>query len=981
MKSKTYTTLVSQSKFLKSTMAGLAAACIIMYGHDIQSQTLQLRYTFEDGPGTTTTNDPSSAIYPVVLNMVSGSGADVDLHGPANSGVQNVGTSLNLSTNNPAGNVKGAYAFVTNSSTLGNLGVVSNFTATIWVKMSSLNTNLSNAGTRLFVLATNGVTDDGVANTIGINIQSGTGPIPNAIAISVGNNSYVTAPIYYNFPTNVWLFIAMTYDSVSGNAEVYYGSEATPAKLYAVKNIGAGTNFNFSGSASLSIGNRIQNGTDFPGSIDEFHFYTGVGDASFIEGVRQSSTPVVISGLTPDGSVLMDGTNKLSFTASSANGISTNNIKVAVDGVDISSGLAFSGSSTSWNVTYAGLPVNTNIAAVASQTSLNAVAISMQVTDNAGIVTTNSYVYDDFSPTNFTWEGEDYDFNGGQYIDNPVYQFTASPVSYYNQVGEPPIDYQDNGAGTPRVYRPGDAVETEYSYGTGVNGGNSIGEMMRQKILDAFALDPTIEDVDMGYFDGGSGAGLPNLVNYTRTYPTGTFNIFIRAANGSGGVIGSTLSQVTSGWGTYPQTTTNLGTFSFNNTGGWESYNWIPLRDSSGNLVKINLAGTNTFQLTAGNNGGGNVNFLMLTLANTNLPAISGIYPNGTNMFQPYPTFSFTASSPAGVTINTNSINVQFTVTNLLGQGFVTNLTATNGLTITGTATSRNVSSVLSTNSTYTAVISVTDANGSSANTTVSFDTLSPNYTWEAPDYDYNGGQYIPDPIPVDGYLGQAGVSGIDYNFPNVPPANNYRDSGIVGVEDNTDAPLRLQFITNSPAPQPYDMGYYDSGDWLNYTRNFPAGQYNMYVRAADGIAGGGLGNVGISLVTGGWGTLNQTTTNLGSFNIPNTGGWEAFTWVPLRDAGGNLVKFTGGTTNTLKATSAGSQNVFFYALFPADTNLPSLNNVYPNGTAMSQTTNTFSFNILSAEGVSTNSVAVTVNGITVSNLVFSGSANNWNVS
>src|SRR5258706_10294965 len=69
------------------------------------AQTLQLRYTFEDGPGTTTTNDPSSAIYPLALNMLSASSSAVDLHGPANSGVQNQGASLNLSTNPISGNV------------------------------------------------------------------------------------------------------------------------------------------------------------------------------------------------------------------------------------------------------------------------------------------------------------------------------------------------------------------------------------------------------------------------------------------------------------------------------------------------------------------------------------------------------------------------------------------------------------------------------------------------------------------------------------------------------------------------------------------------------------------------------------------------------------------------------------------------------------------------------------------------------------
>jgi hypothetical protein len=112
---------------------------------------------------------------------------------------------------------------------------------------------------------------------------------------------------------------------------------------------------------------------------------------------------------------------------------------------------------------------------------------------------------------------------------------------------------------------------------------------------------------------------------------------------------------------------------------------------------------------------------------------------------------------------------------------------------------------------------------------------------------------------------------------------------------------------------------------------------------------------------------------------ISPTGDWQAYTWVPLRDAGGNLVKFIGGSQMTLRVTSGGALNPNFYALFPANTNLPTLSGVFPiSGT---QLTNKFSFGIQSAAGVSSNSVVVTVNGTTVSNLVFTGTANNWTVS
>ena len=400
-------------------------------------------------------------------------------------------------------------------------------------------------------------------------------------------------------------------------------------------------------------------------------------------------------------------------------------------------------------------------------------------------------------------------------------------------------------------------------------------------------------------------------MNYTRTFPTGNYNVYLRAADG-GGALNAILDLVNSGWGTISQTTTNIGTFAIANSGGWDSFAWVPLRDTSGNLIRVQLSGTNTLRLTAGTGGGGNVNFLMLTPANTNLPTINNVYPNGTNLFQPSATFGFVANSPAGITIGTNSIKLRLAVTNLIGVGFVTNLTATNGLTITGNATNRIVTAALSSNFLYTATINVTDANGSPATTAVSFDTLSPAYTWEAPDYDYAGGNFIPDPILVDGYAGQGGLSTVDYNYPNVPapPANDYRDSSLVGVEPNFDTPLRMQFITNSGAI-PYDMGYYNGGNWLNYTRNFPTGEYNVFVRAADGSTGGALGLVNVSVVTNGWGTASQATTNLGSFHIPVTGGWQTYVWAPLRDANGNLVKFVGGTTNTLKATSGGSQNVY----------------------------------------------------------------------
>jgi hypothetical protein len=468
-------------------------------------------------------------------------------------------------------------------------------------------------------------------------------------------------------------------------------------------------------------------------------------------------------------------------------------------------------------------------------------------------------------------------------------------------------------------------------------------------------------------------------MNYTRTYPSGLFNVFVRVAAGASG-LSSSLDMVTSGVGSESQTTTNVGTFSFGNTGGWDSFAWVPLRDSNGNLVRLNLGGVATLRLTAGPAGGGNNNFLMLTPANTNLPSITGLYPNGTNMFQPAGALTFTVTSPTGVTINPNSIRVQLTVTTIT-TSFTTNLTSTNGLVITGSASSKNVSATLITNASYTAVISATDVNGSPAAQTVSFDTYSPVLTWEAEDYDYGGGLTYDPNITTDEYQNAVGTQEVDYHDGSATIGSQiYRPGDTAGTEVNGDSPPRLAYIGTGFAD--YDVGWYDTGDWNNYTRTIPNGQYNVVFRAANGTTGNG--GVTLSRVTSGVGTTSQTTTNLGTFTVPATGGWQAYTWVPLRDAGGNLVKLVGtGTQQTLRATSGGANNANFYMLIPANTNLPTITGIYPDGSSFFQATNKFAFaaTAIGSASINSNNVIVTLDGAVLTGLQFTGSSSSWNVS
>ena len=215
------------------------------------------------------------------------------------------------------------------------------------------------------------------------------------------------------------------------------------------------------------------------------------------------------------------------------------------------------------------------------------------------------------------------------------------------------------------------------------------GDTPRQNFLTAQLTDPNIKDYCIGYFDTGE------WVNYTRNFPAGKYNIYARLASDSGNSTVS-LSKVTSGQGTPTQTTTELGSFKYTGA-GWENYQYVPLTDTYNNLVAVDLNGVTTLRATAGS---GNMNFFLLVPAQLDLPVIANPYPN--MLLQVTNKFSFSVTS-ASATIPTNGIHLT-----------LNGVDVTSSLVIGGSSTSRSVSYTgLKTNVTYTAVINVTDANGS----------------------------------------------------------------------------------------------------------------------------------------------------------------------------------------------------------------------------------------------------------------------------
>lgn len=606
--------------------------------------------------------------------------------------------------------------------------------------------------------------------------------------------------------------------------------------------------------------------------------------------------PPVISNIYPDGAVLQQATNTLSFTATSSQNNITN-IVLILNGVNVSSNLIITGPLTSPTVSYTNLQPNTVYTA------------AITVTDSGNLSTPATVNFDTFAPV-FSWEAEDYDFSSGQYINHPTPSGSAAAGSYFGLAGTEGVDFHDRDGNGSHAYRASDGMATESATDKPRSG--------------------AAPDFDVGWFDGAGftsgNSGLNNYdagewVNYTRNFPAGTYNIYGRVANGNGGTATIPLSKVVSGWGTSSQTTTELGAFRFP-ANGWGSYAYVPLTDKFGNRVTVDLSGTNTLRVTAGS--GGNLNFFMLVAADTQQPTITSVYPDGSTLLQGTNKFTFTVSSASHSIAQTNVIVTLNGVTN-------------NSLTFSGSPSSWNVSTPLVLNTTnYVAVISVTDDVGNTRSTTVDFDTFNPaSYAFEAEDFDFSGGQFIDNPVitsttAANSYFDQVGVDTVDsYSggvYPPVTAPFRFRgQADTVSSDVCSDTPTRALVaaqLTNTLAFN-YNIAYWSTNAWLNYTHTYPTGNFKVYAR----LAAGGPGIVQLDKVSG------SATNYLGTFSVAGRG-YDFFDWIPLVNTNtSQVVTVTLGGVATLRATSlSGNVNPNSYLLVPLVTTPEALQYSYAAG-------------------------------------------------
>lgn len=272
------------------------------------------------------------------------------------------------------------------------------------------------------------------------------------------------------------------------------------------------------------------------------------------------NNPPEVSNLTPANNTLFHpAASGLSFTAKtiSPNSIAPANIKLALNGADVSAALTITGSATSRSVTYAALQPDTLYRG------------QIIVSDQAGRATTNNFGFDTFvAATAVAVEAEDYNYSGGQTEAAPP------PGAFASKIGTRDVDFHNNtgvGPATPAAYRPDDFV-----------GQAASGDVAREAFTSAGATDYVVNGVQAG-----------DWLNYTRTL-TGAYQVYLRGATAAAQSL--RLDRITDATAT-AQEAFALGTFSF--SGGASAFEYAPLTDGKGAVVVLSLSGATALRVTA----------------------------------------------------------------------------------------------------------------------------------------------------------------------------------------------------------------------------------------------------------------------------------------------------------------------------------------------------------------------------------------------
>jgi hypothetical protein len=476
-----------------------------------------------------------------------------------------------------------------------------------------------------------------------------------------------------------WHHVAVVYDATAQQARAYvdYAPDGVPASaVFTSGNI-------IGNDKDLWIGAFQAGNRQFDGDIDFVRI-----SAAALQPVDFVQPLTFLANVVPaNGATFLPASTTAGFSVKSPTvGVPAANILVELNGTNISSQLQLTGSLNDWTVSLPALTAN------------RIYRLEISVTDQAGHKAGQTNTFNTFSQNLFFIEAEDYNFDGGQFIDNPQLSSADGPTTYLDRFGVEGIDYHKTNPPVTTLYRIGDQVGTAIST-----------DALRQNYIDAQAVDPGVTDYMAKDFINGE------WVNYTRTFPANTYHVYLRYARS--GTVSATLSldEVTAGSTSSAQTTSPIGVFRGQATGSAQAYTYVPLTDALGNEVGVSLSGVKTLKLSMVSGITGlNLNYVVFVPQGAQVPFLTSVLPASGGHSESNNVLVQATIRNADTQVNTGSIQLK-----LDGAGVAP--------AIAGTSTGAQVSYTASTLAVglHTATLIFTDSASSSITNTWRF--LVPN--------------------------------------------------------------------------------------------------------------------------------------------------------------------------------------------------------------------------------------------------------------
>lgn len=301
-----------------------------------------------------------------------------------------------------------------------------------------------------------------------------------------------------------------------------------------------------------------------------------------VSGADGKNQPPNIASVSPvTSSMFLPASTKIAFVVNDDQGVEPNGITVMLNGTTrtASNGLVVAGTATAREVSLGGLKAGENYHAV------------ITAVDPDGETDTRDLYFDTFDTNSFVVEVEDYNYEFGEFLDNPVLipeldedgiDTNWGENSYNSQEGYNEIDFFDtNETRVPAThrYRPYDGVSTAPAL-----------DLARQKFIDAGGAQKGVYDFGVSDIEEGE------WLNYTRTYPNGEYLVYLRQAQFDISEAKSTLELVTSATDEEEQTTEVLGSF-LGGESGVEFRNVLLTDETGKEPIIVKLGGKATLRL------------------------------------------------------------------------------------------------------------------------------------------------------------------------------------------------------------------------------------------------------------------------------------------------------------------------------------------------------------------------------------------------